>query len=442
MKQPTQKNQTPIDWFRQASPYINKYRGSTFVLVFGGEALSEDRFPELIHDITLLSHLGIRLVLVHGVRAQIDAEMAAKNIEPVYHQGLRVTTDESLELVKRISGTVRIGIEALLSMGLPNTPMSGARLSIISGNFVTARPLGIHDGVDFCHTGEVRRVESAMLQQQLDNGNLILLSPLGYSPTGDVFNLRAEDVAAEVAIALRAEKLIYLTEKDGIKNATGAIHNQLSTRQAEQLLTNDDLSTSEKLILTNAIKCCRRGVHRSHIINRHVEGALLTELFTRDGIGTLVSGESYDGLRAANIDDVGGLMALIQPLEEDGSLVSRTREQLELEISHFTVIERDGTITACAALHPIDETFAELACVATHPNYTGGGRADTILQHIEAIALEQGLSELVVLTTRTAHWFQERGFLQADLNCLPVKRRGLYNYQRKSKVFIKKLNSK
>lgn len=435
------KQTHPIDWFRHASPYINKHRGRTFVLAFGGEALTDAQFPHLIHDITLLSHLGIRLVLVHGTRTQIDQEMAKLDLEPLYHKGLRITDNTALELAKRISGAVRIEIEALLSMGLPNTPMSGARLSVVSGNFVIARPLGIHDGIDYCHTGEVRRIEVDALKSQLEGGNLVLLSSLGYSPTGEVFNLRFEDVAAEVAVALHAQKLLYLTEAGGLTDRRNQLIRELNTREAEKLLEDTNTATSQ-LLLKNAIHSCRRGVERVHLINRLDKDALLSELFTRDGSGTLISGAIYEDLRTATIDDVGGLLELITPLEQNGTLIPRTREQLELEIDHFTVIERDGAIIACAALHPIDDDYGELACVATHPDYTGSGRAETIIEHIQKKAREQNLTKLLVLTTRTSHWFQERGFLPVEIDKLPLKKRALYNYQRNSKVFIKKINTK
>jgi amino-acid N-acetyltransferase len=440
---------TDIDWFREASPYIKAHRGSTAVVYFAGEALEAENFPSLLHDLTLLSHLGLRLVLVHGIRPQIDARLAARGIDAQYHNGLRITDNDALPAVMEAAGAARVQLEALFSLGLPNTPMSGARLRVASGNFVTARPTGVRDGIDFQHTGEVRRIDATSIRELLDLGQLVLLSPLGYSPTGEVFNLRSEEVAAEVAAALHADKLLYLL--DGERAGLAALPNELDLAAADTLANtlaaqraDSDTEGDASRALRLSAAACRRSVRRCHLLDWRENGALLSELYTRDGAGSMVSGDRYEGLRRAGIEDVGGLLDLIAPMEAEGSLVRRSREQLELEIENFWVVERDGMIIACAALYPYpgDELAVgcgELACVARHPDYQGGGRGDALLARIEMEARELGLSRLFVLTTRTAHWFRERGFLPAQLDDLPVKKREMYNYQRASKVFIKPL---
>jgi len=430
-----------VDWFRNAAPYINAHRGRTFVILFGGEAVADPRFAHLIHDIALLNSLGVRLVLVHGARPQIEQRLRERDAEITYVNGLRVTDDVALACVKEAVGTVRVETEALLSMGLANSPMAGARIRVASGNFVTARPLGVRDGVDYCHTGEVRRIDVDAIRSRLDNGAIVLLSPLGYSPTGEVFNISAEDVAAAAAAALRADKLLCLVEGPGVPDSAGRLIQQMTPRAAEQLL-HDRQSLPDHIArpLASVVHACRLGVRRGHLIDRQVDGGLLLELFTRDGIGTLVTAEMYEGTRQATIDDVGGILELIAPLEAEGILVRRSRELLEMEIDRFTVVERDGMIIGCAALYPFpEEGLAELACVAIHPDYRGQGRADGLLQYVENKARAQHVRRLFVLTTRTAHWFRERGFQPGAIEDLPVKRRAMYNYQRKSKVFIKTL---
>jgi len=434
-------NRQFIDGFRHSAPYIHAHRGRTFVLVFGGEAVEDAHFPELIHDIALLHSLGIQLVLVHGARPQIERKLSAGGIEMEYARGLRITDDAALVCVKEAAGSVRVEIEALLSMGLANTPMSGARIGVSSGNFVTARPLGVRDGIDYCHTGEVRRIDGAAIRQHLADRRIVLLSPLGYSPTGEVFNLSAEEVATATAIELQADKLVLLNEGEKLRDGRRRLIAQLTINEAQALLDGRrQLSETMRRQLHSAIHACRGSVRRVHLLDRQQDGALLLELFTRDGLGSLITADPFEGLRDATIDDVGGVLELIKPLEQQGVLVRRSRELLEMEIGHFLVIERDGTIIACAALYPGDKrTQAELACLAVHDDYRNEGRGDALLQAVEHRAVRNGIKQLVVLTTHTAHWFRERGFLPGDLSHLPARKKALYNYQRNSKVFYKAL---
>lgn len=436
MTTPTDE-QAFVRWFRGSTPYINAFRGRTFVITFGGELVAEDQFASFVHDIGLLNSLGVRLVLVHGARPQIEERLNARGIELHYENGLRVTDAAALACVKEAAGTVRLEIEALLSMGLANSPMAGARIRVTSGNFVAAQPLGVRDGIDYQHTGEVRRIDGEAIQKQLHDGAIVLLSPIGYSPTGETFNLSAEDVATATAMQLRADKLIFLTDAKGVTDSRRRLIRELGLAEAEQALARK-LSEEMARCLGGALRACRGGVRRAHLIDRHVDGALLLELFTRDGIGTLVSGELFEGTRRASIDDVGGILELIAPLEAEGVLVRRSRELLEMEIDQFVVTERDGMIIACAALYPFtEEQVGELACLAVHRDYRKQGRGDVLLAFIERQAKDMGINRLFVLTTRTAHWFQERGFREADIKELPVKKQAMYNWQRRSKVFIK-----
>lgn len=438
------KQQMPdfVRWFRNSSPYINAFRNRTFVVVFGGEMLAEAQFATLVHDLALLNSLGVRLVLVHGTRPQIEHCLQQRNADFQYVHGLRVTDETALECVKQAAGSVRVDIEALLSMGLTNSPMAGARIRVVSGNFVTAQPLGVRHGVDYCHTGEVRRIDSQAIHHHLDEGALVLLSPIGYSPTGEVFNLSAHDVATATAVQLQADKLIHLIDAKGITDNRNRLLRELTLQQAENLLAgkhklNEDAANS----LASAVNACQQDVPRVHILDRHTDGALLLELFTRDGCGSLVMQDPFEDTRQAQLNDIGGILELIAPLEKEEVLVRRSRERLEMEIDHFTVVERDGMIIACAALYPfVEEKISELACLAVHPDYRKHGRGDALLQFIERQSRQLGIQHLFVLTTRTAHWFRERGFKAGSIDKLPIKRRELFNYQRNSKVFIKDIS--
>lgn len=433
-----------VAWFRSSTPYIHAHRGRTFVIELGGEALADAGFPGLIHDLALLHSLGIRLVLVHGARPQIEERLRQRGAQMQYVNGRRVTDSVALACVKEAAGAVRVEIEALMSMGVANSPMAGARIRVASGNFVTARPLGVQEGVDYGHTGVVRRIDAEAIQQRLDTDAIALIPSLGYSPTGEVFNLTAADVATSTAIALGADKLIFLVEGPGLLDTQGRLISNLVPAEVDRLLQErGDLSEDLRKHLKAAATACRSGVRRVHLLRRQQEGALLRELFTRDGVGSMLTASPYEDTRTARIEDVQGILALIGPLEEKGILVRRSREVLETEIGHFVVVERDGMAIACAALFPYQaEAMAELACFAVHEDYRDRGRGDALLAYMETRARGLGLNQVFVLTTQTAHWFVERGFQPLDLQALPVAKQRLYNYKRNSKVFAKLLESR
>ncbi len=434
-------DQSFIHWFRNSAPYINAFRGRIFVISFGAEAIDGPEFPHLVHDLALLSSLGVRLVLAYGARARIERELQQRGIRSRYHKGLRITDRQALQCVKLAVGDLRLDIEALLSMGLPNSPMAGAGIRIVSGNFITARPLGIEEGIDYCHTGELRRIDAAAITAQLDGGNIVLLPPLGYSSTGELFNLSAEQVACHAAQALGADKLIYLLEAPGLQDSGGGLIRELTAGEAERYLSGGErIPAAVAAPLANAVTACRNGVRRVHLIDGRRDGALLQELFTRDGSGTLLTLERFEGIRPATIEDVGGILELITPLEEAGMLVRRSRDRLEVEIERFCVIERDGAIIACAALYPFPaERAAELAALAVDPSYRGEQRGTRLLEFMERRAAGMDIEQLFVLTTHTTHWFREHGFQEGEIESLPVERRALYNYQRNSRVLIKRL---
>lgn len=421
---------------RNSAPYINAHRGKTFVLMFGGEAIEEANFANIIHDIALLNSLGVRLVLVHGARPQIDQRVALRNLSGRFDNNIRITDKQTLECVKDAAGSVRSQVEALLTMGLANSPMHGAHIRVCSGNLVVAMPTGVREGVDFEHTGTVRRIDVEGINDHLNDGSIVLLSPMGYSSTGEVFNLCYTDVATNAAAALKADKLIAFTHEDGLVDEKGALIRNLELDQLYDLLEQPFYS-EQKQVLQSVVSSLESGIERCHCVSYRQDGALLQELFTRDGAGSMISQRSYEQLRGAQIDDVGGILELIKPLEEKGILVKRSRELLEHEINQFTLIERDGMTIACGALYPYyEDAMGELACVATHMDYRGGNRGERLLEAIKKQARNMDLKSVFVLTTVTSHWFQEQGFVQASLDELPTKKKQLYNFQRNSKVFV------
>jgi amino-acid N-acetyltransferase len=431
-----------VSWFRDSSPYIHAHRNKTFVIFFGGEAVLADDFEHHVHDFALLNSLGIRLVLVHGIRPQIDQRLAKLDVPARFHKNLRITDDVALQCVKEAAGLVRVEIEALLSMGLANSPMAGAKIKVASGNFVVAKPIGVIDGVDYCHTGEVRRIDSAAIHQQLDQDNVVLISPVGYSPSGEIFNLSAEQVATAVSIALKAEKLVLLTEQSCSNPDSGEKIQQMTTAEADVFLQqHPELPIGIGLPLKAAMQSCLSGIDRVHLIDRTINGALLLELFSRDGIGTLISATAFEELRQATLNDIGGILELIKPLELQGILAKRTREKIEMEIADYIVIERDGLIIGCTALHPNEQNrFGAIACLAVHGDYQGSRRGNRMLEYAYLKAKQLKLEKLFVLSTQTMHWFIERGFLSIAISDLPEQLKVLYNPQRNSKILCKDIS--
>ena len=437
------RNTALVKGFRQSAPYVNAHRGKTMVIMLGGEAVADNNFENIISDLELLNSLGVKVVLVHGARPKINRILDRCQHETPYHKGIRITDETSLDIVMQAAGQLQLSITAQLSMSLGNTPMAGTQLNVVSGNFVIAQPLGIDDGVDYCHSGRIRRIDVEGINRTLDQGSIVLLGPIASSVTGESFNLLSEEVATQVALKLHADKLIGFCSEQGVIDENGNAVAELFPREAELFLEkleqdsdhSEDSGSGTVRFLRAATTACRAGVPRSHLVSYKVDGALIQELFSLDGIGTQIVRASAEQVRQANIDDIGGILDLIRPLEEQRVLVRRSREQLEQEIHQFTIIEKDGLIIGCAALYPYtQERMAEMACVAIHPEYRDGNRGVLLLNHIKLQSKAQGVKHIFILTTRSLHWFREQGFHEMSVDFLPSQKQNLYNYQRRSKI--------
>ena len=431
-------------WFRSSTPYISAHRGKTFVVLLRDEALNDAGLTSIVHDLALLQVLGVHMVLVHGSRAQIDARID----NPRFAGNRRITSAEDMTTVAGVCGELRVQLEALFSTGLPNTPLHNVDIPVVSGNFIAAQPLGVIDGEDHLYTGRVRRVHTARLRTALDAGALVLQSPIGFSPSGQAFNLSADEVATEVAVALGADKLILLDTLAHLADGTGQRRSTVTPAQLDAYARDADQALAARL--TALAKAVRRGVQKAHILAFADDGALLQELFTAQGVGTQILEDPASLVRAATQEDVGDIVEVIRPLEESGALVRRSRDRLEQEIEHFFVAEVDGVIAGCCALYPyVDnnaddaqaQTQGELACVAVGEGFRqdGSGIGSALLMFAERAAVSAGLTQLFVLTTQTRDWFLEHGFTDADPQHLPNEKQDLYNWQRNSKVLTKQL---
>ncbi len=440
-------NFTFVPWFRSVAPYIHKFRDQVFVIGLTGEGIAAGKLASIAQDIAMIQAMGVKIVLVHGFRPQVNEQLRLRGQEAQYSHGMRITDSVALDCAQEAAGQLRYEIEAAFSQGLPNTPMAGARVRVISGNFITARPVGLIDGVDFIHSGLVRKVDTDGIQRSLDMGALVLISPFGFSPTGEAFNLGMEDVATSVATALQSDKLIFLTEVPGIRvdasDPTSEVDTELPLADAKRLVASLPAATQPTdpaFYLTHCIRACEGGVERSHIIPFALDGSLLLEIYVHDGIGTMVVDEKLESMREATIDDVGGILTVIEPFERDGTLVKRDRTEIERDAGLYSIIEHDGVIFGCAALYPYpEERTGEMAALTVLPDTQSQGDGERLLKRIEARARAQGLQSIFVLTTRTMHWFLKRGFVQVGADWLPEARKRKYNWDRKSLVLVKKL---
>lgn len=448
---PNTINNNFVPWFRSVAPYIHMHRGKTFVVGIAGEAIAAGKLQHLAQDLALIQSMGVKVVLVHGFRPQVNEQLLAKGHTPRYSHGMRITDEVALDCAQEAAGQLRYEIEAAFSQGLPNTPMAGSTVRVISGNFITARPVGIVDGVDFQHSGLVRKVDTAGIIKTLDFGAMVLLSPFGFSPTGEAFNLTMEEVATSVAIALQADKLIFMSEVPGIRmnpdepaSVDNPIDTELPLAAAKALMAGLPLASDPSdtaFYLQHCVKACEEGVERSHILPFDVDGSLLLEIYVHDGIGTMVVDEKLESLREATGDDVSGILQLIEPFEKDGTLVKRSRTEIERDADNYSIIEHDGVIFACAALYPYPEAkTAEMAALTVSPQVQGNGDGERVLKRIEYRAKAAGLDSIFVLTTRTTHWFLKRGFKLVDPDWLPDARKRKYNWDRKSQVLVKKVS--
>jgi amino-acid N-acetyltransferase len=441
-------NFTFVPWFRSVAPYIHLHRGKTFVIGMAGEAIAAGKLQNIAQDLALIQSMGVKIVLVHGFRPQVNEQLVAKGHAAQYSHGLRITDSVALDCAQEAAGQLRYEIEAAFSQGLPNTPMAGSTVRVISGNFITARPVGIVDGIDFKHSGLVRKVDTVGIQRTLEFGSMVLLSPFGFSPTGEAFNLSMEEVATSVAIELKADKLIFLTEVPGIRinpsepaSEDNPIDTELPLAAAKKLLKDVPFAlepTDTAFYLQHCVKACQNGVERSHILPFATDGSVLLEIYVHDGIGTMVIDEKLESLREATVDDVGGILQLIEPFENDGTLVKRDRTEIERDAGLYTVIEHDGVIFGCAALYPYPESkTGEMAALTVSPHTQSQGDGERILKRVEQRARAIGLQSIFVLTTRTMHWFLKRGFKPVETNWLPEARKRKYNLNRKSQVLVK-----
>ncbi|MGB0847351.1 MAG: amino-acid N-acetyltransferase [Thiolinea sp.] len=411
-----------VAFFREASPYVRQHRNKIFVIAFSGEVIQLSNFRRIIQDIAIIAALGARIVLIHGSRPQIDERLKNGKHNVKFHNGTRISDQAALIAAQESCGYIRITLENMLGFALSQPGLSGNGLGITSGNFVTARPVGVLEGVDYGFTGQIRRIQHQHINTQLELDRIVLLSPLGYSPTGETYNLRFEQLALETAQALTADKVLFLD------NAAINLPTALTLEEARSC-------SKQHSLLPQIIAALENKVGRVHLLDANIDGTLLLELFTRSGSGSMIAATASESIRPAGVEDITGILDVIRPLEQSGTLVRRSREQLELEIDNFLVIVLERQVIGCAALYDTaDPATGELACLAVDPAYRSANRGEQLLQAISRLAQQRGKQQLMLLTTQTTDWFREHGFIESSINELPADKKQLYNFKRNSKV--------
>ena len=447
-----------VDMFRGSANYIASHRNTLVVYHIPGDLLEEDPnvFRDLMNDISLTWLLGMKIVIVAGCRYQIEKRIKERKT----HMGMTVTDPESLRIVKEEAGYVRFEVERQLARALKGAKGGGMEGNVVSGNFYSSQPCGVLDGVDYMYSGFVRKLETEKIHSVHKNRDIVLLTALGFSPTGEVFNVNSEYLAAYAGGALGASKVIYFLEKDAAlrHKIHGSNIPHLRVNDGRKLLALNGVRTETKgfVYLDNCpyegarkdmlIKmgwgmiALDAGVKRVHLVAPE-NGMLLQELYTRDGGGTMISTDLYDGILKATVQDVTAIHELITPLVEKGTLIERTKADLERHIDQYHIYTRDGLVVACGQLKIFENGYAEIGCMVVNPAYRAKGRGDAMLGYLERLAVQAGATILFVLSTQTMEWFIERGFDLVGVNALPPSRQATYNHVRASKIYMKKVNS-
>jgi amino-acid N-acetyltransferase len=435
-------NRSHVDLIREAFYYQSRFSGTTMVFKIDFPVTEDPHFPSVMKDLALLSRIGIRVVIVPGAKEWIDAVLKEYDITSQYEGSVRITTQQAIPFVKMAAFEVATRFM---------TELAASRVDAVVGNFVRARGRGVLNGIDYGHSGMVEKILIGPIQKVMDAGMIPILPCIGWSAAGKPYNLPSDDIALAVCSALGVIKFFIVSAQQGISpehyiipegiscESQGRIA-RLTPQEAQSILTINgyapEKSADKNLVeLELAIKACRLGVERVHIIDSQEEGAVLEELFSNLGVGTMVYVDEYESIRPLMPEDINQVLRLMQPLVEKQILVPRTYQQILEKKDDYIVYEIDGSIHACGALHDWGEGKGEIAAVATDPAYSDLGLGRKIVRYLIERAKKQGLRKVFVLTTQTQDWFELLGFKEAPVSSLPERKRAVYDRTRKSKIF-------
>jgi amino-acid N-acetyltransferase len=439
------KHREQVDLIREVFYYQNRFDGKTIVLKIDYPILNAPHFPQLLKDLAMLRATGIEIVLIPGAGEWIDQVLKEYDIESEYVDGVRIATQESIPFIRMAAFDVANRLMTLLTAFQANA---------VIGNFTRARGVGVVDGVDFQNSGRVEKILKEPLQQILDQGMIPIFPCIGWNAAGKPYNLSSDDIALAVAEALQAEKLFFVTDSDGfmetrfklpsglVKNSDGRVA-RLSLEEAQEVLNlNAGNPDPDLKYLELALAACRKGTERAHVVDGRMEGAILREIFSNLGVGTMVYGNDYESIRPMKADDIGDVLRLMQPLMNEGILIKRSEDDLMARHGDFVVYSIDDVVHACGSLHDYGEGQGEIAAIATNPVYGHLSMGRKIVFYLIEKAAKLGMTRVFALTTRTVDWFEQLGFVEADLESLPARKRDTYNHARKSRIFALELKDR
>ena len=412
--------------------YIPRFREKTFIISVDGAIITDENFANILLDVAVLRSLNIRVVLAHGAAAQVKALADEQRVKPSDLDGSGITDAETLKLA--LTAANRLTHEILEGL-------SANDLRAASSNAIIAHPMGIIQGVDHLFTGKVERVDTELLQTLLAQGIVPVIPPLGFDGDGKTYRVNSDSVAVSVADALKATKLIYITTNDGLVYQ-GQLIRQMLVADLNSILNKPGFPPEMASKARNAAAACTAGVQRVHIINGRVDEGLLAEVFSNEGIGTLIYANEYQQIRPAKKKDIRAIQVITKNSVESSELVKRTRAMIEKQLNDYYLFEIDKNPVACVALHVYPEfSKGELACLYVSPSHENQGIGQKLIQYVEAKAREMGLAELLTLSTQAFTYFQSKaGFSEGSPDDLPPGRREKYDQSgRNSKVLVKKL---
>ncbi len=429
-----------VDLIREVFTYTERFRGSTFIIKIANEIFDHPDFPQHAGDLALLHKAGIHIVIIPDARNRIDEVLNRYGVKQRFENGIRVSDPDSIDLIKMAAFDMAHRIM---------TALSGHGITAVTGNWIRSRSMGVIDGIDYLRTGTVDQVRIEAVVRTLNQGAVAIFPCVGHNDIGTPFNLSSEELTVSVAAALHAKKIFHLGTQPIMRTPDwkvpvnfkvlddGRIFRVTPSSLREILSLNPDCP--DQAVLKSAIEASEAGVDRIHILDGRQPGVLLKEIFSNLGAGTMVFASDYERIRKMTRADVPGVLDIIGPLVSQGVLVERTREDLEKLRDDYWVYAMDGVVHGCAALHPRGGNCAEIAAVAVDPHYAQLGIGSRLISHLTEQAVEEGITCLFVLTTRTADWFLTLGFREASMDDLPPEKLAVYDTERNSRILVKNL---
>ena len=441
-----------VELIRETFHYQSRFEGSTMVFKIDFPVTEDPGFPYLMKDLALLAQTGFKIVIVPGAKESIDAVLKQHEIVCAYsaagneREPMRITTAQALPFVE---------MAAFHAATRFMTFLSASRVDAVIGNFVRARGLGITDGLDMEHTGAVDKIFTDSISRVLNLGMVPILPCIGWSPAGKPYNVSSDEIALAVSAALGAIKLFIVSVQGGLRQGNFPIPEntevrengsvvRLTPQEADAIVAaftarNTGVMPAALRELKLALRASRAGVDRVHIIDGREEGAVLKELFSNLGAGTMIYADAYESIRSFRNGDLPDILRLMEPLMQTGILIRRTAEQIQEKGDDYVVFEIDGSVHACAALHDWGENQGEIAAVATDPVCSGMNLGRRIVSYLIEKARKNHMNRVFVLTTQTQDWFESLGFREVLVESLPERKRQAYDQSRKSKVYALEL---